>query len=564
MKLIEYYNKEMAKSIAYLNLFSKKQIEEYVKSCTENSQRVDDYLLSSGLISDEQALKLKVNYIGKDYINIDKIGYEEDVVLSVSEEFLNTQKFIPLKKELTDRGKNYIVAIWDVFNGDALYAARNIYGFDVTVCYESYNKILSVFNLVHSKIRVQEAYNEYSSTNTKTDVNEDELEDVGVEFAPIVRMVENILREAIASKASDIHIEPYETLVRVRYRIDGILYESSTFNINMYSAMITRLKIIGGINITEKRVPQDGRFSMKINNEEYDFRLSTLPMVHGEKVVIRVLDTQAFSFDLNTIGFTDNDLKNIRPILKSPHGIVLLTGPTGCGKSTTLYSFIRELNKNDVNIVSVEDPVEYSISGVNQVQVNNKVNLTFASALRSILRQDPNVIMIGEIRDEETAEIAIRSAITGHLVLSTLHTNDATGSIIRLIDMGVPRYLVSDALQMVISQRLVRKLCPECKKKVHPTAHEAEELGISESDYIYKPHGCTVCHNTGYKGRTGIHEILILDNTIRNMIVSGATSEEITEYLKNKADYKTLDQALIELIKNGTTSYSEIFTIRVE
>ena len=562
MELITYYNSLIAKIITKIGIFQTSKLKPYENEANDLGVRLEQHLLKQGLISEEQLVQVRVQYLKRRNQNIDAITYDDNLILSISEDFFKQHKFFPLKREIVNDKFRYVVATHDVYSEETHRAIKNLFGEDVEICYASFNKVQSVFNLVHSKSKLQEAYSEYTS-NVKT-TTETNLDDQSVESAPIVRMVENILKEAIASKVSDVHIEPYEDFVRVRYRIDGILYESTTFSLSMYVPMITRLKIISGLNITEKRIPQDGRFSLTINGDNYDFRLSTLPMVHGEKVVIRVLDTSAFNFNLSELGFSEESIELITPVLKTPHGIILLTGPTGCGKSTTLYSFIRELNNKETNIVSVEDPVEYSISGVNQVQVNSKVNLTFASSLRSILRQDPNVIMIGEIRDEETAQIAIRSAITGHLVLSTLHTNDALGSIIRLIDMGVERYLVTDALKMVISQRLVRRLCPECKKEHLTTPQEMKILGIKEPCKVYEPCGCTACHNTGYKGRIGIHEILLMDNNIKDMVARHEPQEKIQEYLNNQKDYRTLESSLKELIFKGVTSVEEFNVVKIE
>lgn len=301
--------------------------------------------------------------------------------------------------------------------------------------------------------------------------------------------------------------------MRIRYRIDGELSDRANFPIESYPAICARLKIIAEMNIAERRIPQDGRVNMVINGVEYDFRVSSIPTVWGEKFVIRILDKSAFNFSREELGFTEAGGALVDKILAHPHGIVLLTGPTGCGKSTTLYSFLRELNKPNVNITTVEDPVEYTLEGINQIQVNVKADMTFAAALRSILRQDPDIVMIGEIRDEETAQIAIRAAITGHLVFSTLHTNDAPGAMVRLVDMGVSGYLAADALVGVISQRLVKRLCPACKKKGKTNAREMAMLGIKEPVSIYRPQGCQYCNGTGYKGRIAVHEIMYMNDS---------------------------------------------------
>ena len=375
-----------------------------------------------------------------------------------------------------------------------------------------------------------------------------------------MRLVDSVIREAIPYRASDIHIEPFEKQVRVRYRIDGDLQLRAEFPIESYPAICARIKIISGLNIAERRVPQDGRINMNIGGKEYDFRVSSLPTVYGEKFVIRILDKTSFSFTRSELGFTDTENAVVDKILAHPHGIVLLTGPTGCGKSTTLYSFLKELNKSDVNIVTVEDPVEYTLPGVNQTQVNTKAKMTFASALRSILRQDPDIIMIGEIRDEETAQIAIRAAITGHLVFSTLHTNDAPGAIVRMTDMGVEDYLVSDALVGVIAQRLVKRLCPACKKRGKTTQKEMEILGLTEPVTISRPQGCQFCNGTGYKGRVAVHEIMYLNEQMRQAVVGEKSLEKLRE-LARANGMISLWNSCREYVLKGVTSIQELMSL---
>ena len=380
---------------------------------------------------------------------------------------------------------------------------------------------------------------------------------------PAVRLVDSIIKEAIPFRASDIHIEPFEHKVKVRYRVDGDLQERAEFPIEAYSAICARLKIMSGLNIAERRVPQDGRINMNIGGKEYDFRVSTLPTVFGEKFVIRILDKTSFQFTRADLGFTPEENKLVDKMLARPHGIILLTGPTGCGKSTTLYSFLKEVNHPDVNIVTVEDPVEYSMAGINQTQVNVKANMTFAAALRSILRQDPDIIMIGEIRDEETAEIAVRSAITGHLVFSTLHTNDAPGAITRLEDMKVKDYLVADALVGVIAQRLVKRICPACRKRGKTNPREMELLGIDEPIVISRPQGCQFCNNTGYKGRIAVHELMYVNDKMRNAILTEQNLENLRKVAAENG-MTPLWTSCRELVYKGVTSIHELMSLNVE
>jgi len=391
-----------------------------------------------------------------------------------------------------------------------------------------------------------------------------ELDAPDVVDAPAVALANTLLEEAVAQGASDIHIEPQENNVRVRFRIDGILKEHCEVGKNMHQALVARYKIISGLDIAERRIPQDGKISLKIAKKEYDFRISTLPIIYGEKIVIRIYDIFGATHTIKTLANNKDDEKIMRQLIRNPNGIILLTGPTGSGKTTTLYAFLRELNKPGVNIQTVEDPVENQIPGINQLQTNTKTGLTFASALRSILRQDPNIIMVGEIRDQETAHIAVQAAITGHLVFSTIHTNDAITTISRLIDMDIEPYLVSDSLAGAISQRLVRTLCPKCKKEHVVTYEEAKMLGIKEKSIIYEPNGCPHCSNTGYKGRAAVFEIMTVGKNVRDCISKkNYSSSEIFESAK-KDGLIPLKQKVAQMVANGITTIEEFSTLVVD
>ncbi len=382
--------------------------------------------------------------------------------------------------------------------------------------------------------------------------------------APSVKLVDSIIRESIPFRTSDIHVEPGENGVVVRYRIDGELYERANFPVEVFPSVAARIKIMAQLNIAERRLPQDGRIRLMINETEYDFRVSTIPTVHGEKFVLRILDKSIFYLTRSQLGFTPESNEKIDKILLNPHGIILLTGPTGCGKTTTLYSFLKELNKPTTNTVTVEDPVEYSMKGVNQVQVNPASGFTFATALRAIVRQDPDVIMVGEIRDEETAQIASRAAITGHLVLSTLHTNDAAGAVIRLVDMGIPSYLVADSLAGVISQRLVKRLCPKCRKKYTASPGDAKVLGLTTRPSLFKKQGCNYCDFTGYRGRIAVHEIMEINDEIRTAITRPNITITKLQQVAIDNGMKTLFNATKELVLDGVISLSELVRVVVE
>ena len=383
--------------------------------------------------------------------------------------------------------------------------------------------------------------------------------------SPIITVVNSIIENAARLKASDIHIEPFEDRLRIRYRIDGALAERPSFSPHMHAPIIARLKVMGGMDISEKRVPQDGRITIVVDGIEYDIRVSMLPTVYGEKCVMRLALRANLQRDKKDLGLTAYDLKIFDKIFSNPNGIILVTGPTGSGKSTTLYTALSELSTEEVNVVTVEDPVEANVDGVNQVHTNTKAGLTFASALRSILRQDPDIIMIGEIRDEETAEIAVQAAITGHLVVSTLHTNSSSASITRLINMGLEPYLVADSVVGILAQRLVRRLCPRCKQEKIATKDELKELGVTKDVQlkIYEKGGCPYCNNTGFKGRIAVYEIMDVGPEIKEMIMASATTAEIKRVAVQNGMH-TLHRSAAELVIKGITTIPEMRKVSSE
>lgn len=433
----------------------------------------------------------------------------------------------------------------------------------IKLFYASEKDIQYFINSYYYEQEIDNALEEFmgeASSNLESNIKEEQISVMG--SAPVVRFIDVIINQAINKRASDIHIEPFEYLVKIRYRIDGILYEVKNLPKEIYPPLCTRLKLLSSIDITEKRIPQDGKFEHLWRGERYDIRVSSLPTTYGEKLVMRILYKNKGISKLESLGFSEDISKLLRNILNSPYGILLVTGPTGSGKSTTLYAMLNELDKKSKNIITIEDPVEYDIPGVNQVNVNTKAGLTFSSGLRSILRQDPNVIMLGEIRDEETAQIAVRAAITGHLVISTLHTNDSISAISRLIDMGVPKYLISDALICSIAQRLVRLLCPNCKVKYKPSSSEREVLCIDSGVELFKPKGCGCCNYTGYEGRTVVYELLHL-NSIHKKIISEQNSiEALRDYCKS-ANFISIPESCKSLLLTGYTSYEELLRLTI-
>ncbi|MCI2057280.1 MAG: GspE/PulE family protein [Oscillibacter sp.] len=381
----------------------------------------------------------------------------------------------------------------------------------------------------------------------------------GESSAPTIRLANSIIERAVLEHASDIHIEPCESEVRVRIRVDGVMHTVMSVPKDLQASTISRLKIMGGMDITERRIPQDGRSAVRVKDKDIDLRMSTLPTIYGEKFVIRLLDKDSQLLSKEKIGLIGDDLKKYQSLISRPSGVVLIVGPTGSGKSSTMYTMIRELNTELVNLVTLEDPVEYNIDGINQVQINEKTGMTFASGLRSILRQDPDIIAVGEIRDGETAQIAMRAAITGHLVLSTIHTNDAVSTIDRLLDIGVEPYLISSALNGVISQRLVRRICPNCKEEYTPTADEQMDLGLDNASNVkfYRGKGCPNCFGTGYRGRVAVFEILTLSHPLRLAINRGAKREELEEIIARGGNFVSLRENARRLVLEGTTTIEE-------
>jgi general secretion pathway protein E len=414
--------------------------------------------------------------------------------------------------------------------------------------------------------------NQIIETMDETDIHlmgEDEedishLKDLASE-APIIRLVNLFLTRAVESRASDVHIEPFEDELKVRYRIDGVLHEIESVPKKLQAAIVSRIKIMAKLNIAERRLPQDGRIKMMVREKSIDLRVSSIPVLYGESIVMRLLDQEGFVINLDCLGFPSGTLNTFNQLIGKPNGIILVTGPTGSGKTTTLYGALDRINSPDKKIITVEDPIEYQIKGVNQIQVKPQIGLNFPNILRHIVRQDPDIIMIGEIRDLETAEIAMQSALTGHLVFSTLHTNDAPGAITRLLDIGVENFLISSTIRGILAQRLVRVICPDCKEKDNSSFSREDliGLGIENSVLLYRGRGCETCAFTGYYGRTGIYELLSMDESIRHMILKNADSNRIRE-LARQHGMRTLYEDGIEKVKEGITTLSEIFRVTQE
>ncbi|MBQ8414371.1 MAG: type II/IV secretion system protein [Clostridia bacterium] len=558
-------NHELLQFYIYKKLVKRKKSAEILAECKKGGHGVREYLLTQEVITEVSELEARAAYYCMPCVEIDMLDIQDGLFSKFTYEFMKKHKIIPVSE---DKNGVILVATGKPLSCQAMSALSTQFAAKYDFVLVPPVQIDRYIDSISAKESTESAISDLNSEKTdkliqalggETSVSSESE----VINNPAVRLVDSIIKEAIPYRASDIHIEPFEQKVKVRYRIDGDLQQRAEFPIEAYSAISARLKIMSGLNIAERRVPQDGRINMVIGGNEYDFRVSTLPTVFGEKFVIRILDKTSFQFTRADLGFTVEENKLVDKMLARPHGIILLTGPTGCGKSTTLYSFLKEVNRPDVNIVTVEDPVEYSMAGINQTQVNTKANMTFAAALRSILRQDPDIIMIGEIRDEETAEIAVRSAITGHIVFSTLHTNDAPGAIVRLEDMKVKDYLVADALVGVIAQRLVKKICPACRKRGKTNAKEMEILGITEPIVISRPQGCQFCNNTGYKGRIAVHELMYVNEKMRNAILTDKNIESLRKVAMENG-MTPLWTSCRELVFKGSTSIHELMSLNVE
>ena len=559
-------NRELLQFYIYKKIIKKKKAEKILEDCERLGVSVRDYMLAKEYTTEARELPVLGEYYCMPYVEIDMLDIDKSLFDLFTFEFMKRYKIIPVSMSI--EGKLLIATAKPLDCSSTSAISSQIvapvdYILVPPVQIDRY--IDSIAAVISTSAALDDLNTEGDAElfSGKKEQGDDGIVENDVVNNASVRLVDSIIKEAVPYRASDIHIEPFEKVVKVRYRIDGDLQERAEFPINSYSAICARIKIMAGLNIAERRIPQDGRINMIVGGKEFDFRVSSLPTVFGEKFVIRVLDKTSFRFTRSDLGFTEYENVFIDKMLAKPHGIILLTGPTGCGKSTTLYSFLKEVNTSAVNIVTVEDPVEYIMAGVNQTQVNTKANMTFSAALRSILRQDPDVIMIGEMRDEETAEIAVRAAITGHIVFSTLHTNDAPGAITRLEDMGVADYLVADALVGVIAQRLVKHLCPECKKKGKTNAKEMEILGINEPISIYRPQGCQFCNGTGYKGRIAVHEIMYMNENMRNAVIREKNLEVLRD-LARQNGMVTLWSSCRSLVEKGVTSIQELMTLNVE
>ncbi len=556
--------------LVYEGVITEEQLQKALSEQKESKEKLGQILINEDIISEAQLVKAYSQQMGhKHVLENDLLALSGDDVSLLSEEFARENHVISMKK--TDSG--ILVAMEDPEDLDAIDGIRKITGLNPEILIAGRSAIENAINKLYGTIKqsgeIESAISNISViSGDEEDSDEVDLseENVSAEEAPFVKLVNLMLTQAIKENSTDIHVEPGKTEVNIRIRIDGVLTKIMSPPITSLNGMITRIKILSKLNIAEHRLPQDGRMKLKMGTKEIDVRVSILPTVHGEKAVLRLLGGGDKELNLSNLGFPNNKLTKFKKWINQPYGMIIISGPTGSGKSTTLYAALQEIKSDSINITTVEDPVEYQVPGVNQIQVHDAIGLSFAAALRSILRQDPDVLLIGEIRDQETADIAVKFSMTGHLVFSTVHANDAPSTISRLLDLGVPPFLLGSSLNLIMAQRLVRTIDPNEKEEDSPSNEQLQRLGISENANqmtFYKGKPTQQNHNTGYKGRTAIHEILEVNSSIREMIFEGKSEFEIKDQaIKN--GMTPLREAGIDKIKEGVSTVEEILRATVE
>ncbi|MEA2081167.1 MAG: type IV-A pilus assembly ATPase PilB [Elusimicrobiota bacterium] len=567
--------KRLGDLLVDVGIISAEQLQTALQEQKERGGKLGQILMAMGFITEDVLLAFLGKQCNVSYVSLNEYGeIPESVIQTVPETIVRHQKLIPIALD----GGELTIAMSDPANVFAVDDLKMMTGRNIKVVIASEAEIKNAIDKYYgAKGSMADILKEIDAPEgSEDDVELVKEEDAGSDIialeaqgedAPVIKIVNLILGGAVTAGASDIHIEPFETSLRVRYRIDGVLHEVTAPPKKLQNALSSRLKIMAKLDIAEHRLPQDGRIKIKVQNKGIDLRVSVLPTAFGEKIVMRLLDPESLKLDLTLLGFDENSLKVYKKNIDVPYGIVLVTGPTGSGKSTTLYSTLTTLNKPDVNIMTIEDPVEYVLEGINQVQANADIGLTFAEGLKSFLRQDPDVIMVGEIRDTETAEIAINAALTGHLVFSTLHTNDAPGSMTRLNNMGIEPFLTTSTIVMVIAQRLVRLICPRCKESFEIEYDKIKHLGITPEMVggkskvtLYRGTGCDLCSNTGYKGRNACYEVMEINDKIKDLVLERAPTHLVKQVARENG-MKTLREAAVIKLLNGVTTLEEVMRV---
>lgn len=548
--------KRLGALLVEVGVMTSEQLEGALAAKTPD-EKLGDYLIRENIITEQQLIEVLEFQFGIPHIKLNQFVIDPELIQVIPVELAKRANIIPIRRE-----KNkLLIAMADPMDYFAIEEVRMATGCQIEVSIAAKDDIYRTITKYYDLRESMEA------ALSDLDVGESVVhssQEITDEDSPIVRLVNQIIADGIAQRASDIHFDPQETELRVRYRVDGVLRTERSLPKHMQNMMTARIKIMGSMNITENRMPQDGRIKMTVNFKAVDVRLSTLPTIYGEKIVMRILDLSQAASDVDKLGFTPDNETLFRQMISRPNGIVLITGPTGSGKSSTLFAALSNLNDEGVNIITVEDPVEYQLTGVSQIQVKEEIGLTFAAGLRSILRQDPDIVMIGEIRDFETAQIAVRASLTGHLVLSTLHTNSAVESISRLQDMGIEPFLLSSSLAGVLAQRLVRKICRDCVQTVAATEREKEifqQNGL-QADMVNRGRGCPTCNHTGYRGRLAIHELLPIDRELKNYILNHQSAGAIVTYMQNKGYNTLLKDGLLKVL-DGVTTTEEVLRVTI-
>lgn len=551
-------NVKLGDLLVETNMITHDQLRTALDIQRITNKKLGQILVDEGILSEMQMVEVLEMQLGIPRAALDKYPIEPETAKLITERMAKRHEIIPLRIE---NGK-MIIAMTDPMNIFAFDDVKLATGYDVIPVIASRSDVLAAIEANYQKASADLVMEEFQESYEQAIEESLEDEDVlkQINNAPVVKLVNSIISQAVKLRASDIHIEPFEKIVRVRYRVDGELQEQMTPSRSSHLAISARIKIMGKMNIAERRAPQDGRVEMNVEGKDIDMRISVFPGVYGEKIVIRLLDRSGTVMTKQQLGFTGANIQRFESIVQNPYGMLLVTGPTGSGKTTTLYAVLKDLNQIGKNIITIEDPVEYRLFGVNQSQINPKAGLTFATGLRSILRQDPDIIMVGEIRDMETAQIAVRAAITGHLVLSTVHTNDTVSTIARMMDMGIEPYMLSSSLVGVVAQRLVKVICTHCKEAYPSTDVESRLMDIPANTTLYRGLGCNACNHTGYRGRTAIQEVLPITKAIKALIDSKQTTDALRTVAISEG-MTTLRQSCLEHVLNGITTPEEMIRL---
>ncbi|MFR7592309.1 MAG: GspE/PulE family protein [Longibaculum sp.] len=545
---------EVLKEYGYI---TEEQLQEALEAQKKDkSKRLGQHLIDLGFVNEEQTLRALSAKLDYPMIDLTTVPIEIDAVAKIPQQLAEKYNVIAINI----KANMLTVVTSDPMDFYALEDIRLVTGMNLSIGLAVAEKIRETIEYNYSEIKAKSAAEVANRNTTQFEAIDEEIFDSESDDSPIVKLLNSLLIKGFSSNASDIHIEPFEKETLVRMRIDGMIIESMKLQKNVQNPLVVRTKILANLDISERRVPQDGHFVVTINGEKMNLRVSIVPTVHGEKIVLRFLNSNTPIDYSEHFGMNEKNFRKMNDMMNNPNGIIYVTGPTGSGKTTTLYMIMERLAKRNVNILTIEDPVEKNLERINQMQVNNVAGLTFESGLRAILRQDPDIIMVGETRDSETASISVRAAITGHLVVSTLHTNDAISTIVRLIDMGIEPYMVANSVVGIVAQRLVKKVCPHCAQKVLATDEDKRTMG-KEIQYVNKSTGCPACHHTGYKGRIAVHEMILIDKKIKKMITDKMDIEDIYEYVKESQDYSSLFEETLKLVEEGKTTVEELLKI---